>query len=71
MPELKDVQIEDTLTCYMDAPDAVERFVQIDNKLKEMKARLKTLKHTADMTLENTKLQYTKVSITLGATYIS
>lgn len=63
MPELKEVQIENSFTLCMDAPDAIERFIQTDNKLDEIKMHVKSLKNSADMNLEKTKFDLEKVMI--------
>lgn len=61
IPELKNLMIDDSFIMCMDAPDAVERFVQLDKDLVDLKARLKVLENQIEVVGEELKSRNRKV----------
>lgn len=62
IPELKNLLIDDSFTMCMDAPDAAERFVQLDKDLVDLKAKLKLLENQVEVVGEELKSRNRKVN---------
>jgi len=65
MPELKSLMIDDSFIKCMDAPNAVERFVQLDKDLIDLKTRLKSMENEIEVDGEELKSRNRKVSFSI------
>lgn len=65
MPELKSLMIDDSFIKCMDAPDAVERFVQLDKDLIDLKTRLKSVENEIEVDGEELKSRNRKVNFSI------
>lgn len=62
-PELKNILIDATLTKCMDAPDAAERFVKVDEDLNELKLHRNSQLNALELEIENIEVTRRAVRI--------